>query len=314
MVDQTVAAVAAGKGASRALTRRRAAARTGWLFLLPFALLFSFAFLVPIGTSLYNSFFALKRSGLGLGAPEKVFIGLQNYSEIITSGIFWQGMRRVLLYGAFQIPVMIIGALALALLVDSLAARFVKFYRLVYFLPYAIPGVIAAIVWTYLYQPNLSPLVEGLAAIGIDANFLAPDLALVSMANITTWTFAGYNMLIFLSALQAIPHELYEAARIDGASERRIILSIKVPMVKGATMLAVLLSIIGTVQLFNEPTVMKRAAPFIDSAYTPMMMAYDQAFGPSANSGKAAAISLVMAVVAGLLAFAYTRISKKVDS
>ena len=314
MVDQAMTTAVAEAGTRRSQLRRRAAARNGWMFLTPFALLFTFVFLIPIATSIYNSFYTLRRSGLGLTAPEKVYIGFQNYTEVLTSGTLWQGMGRVLGYGAFQIPIMIIGALALAILLDSLAARFIGFYRLTYFLPYAIPGVIAAVVWTYLYQPNLSPIVKGLAAIGIHADFLSPDTVLLSMANITTWTFTGYNMLIFLAALQAIPRDLYEAARIDGAGEWRIVRAIKVPMLKGAMMLAVLLSIIGTIQLFNEPTVMKRSAPFIDSAFTPMMMAYDQAFGPSANAGKAAAISIVMAVIAGLLAWIYSAISKKVES
>lgn len=296
-----------------ARTQRRSQVRTGWLFLLPFALLFTLAFIVPIVSSVYESFFTLKRSGLGFSAPETVFIGLQNYTEVITSGRLWGGMGRVLGYAAFQIPIMIIGALALALLLDSLAAKYIAFYRLMYFLPYAIPGVIAAVVWTYLYQPNLSPLVDAMESIGIHFNFLSSGTVLFSMANITTWTFMGYNMLIFLAALLSVPRDLYEAARIDGASEWRVVRAIKIPMVKGATMLTVLLSIIGTIQLFNEPMVMKRSAPFIDSAYTPMMMAYDQAFGPASNPGKAAAISLVMAVIAGLLAWIYSMIQKRVN-
>lgn len=311
MAISTLPATSTDAQARGAGARRRRAARTGWMFLLPFALLFTFAFVIPIASSVYNSFFSLKRSALGLAAPETVFVGLGNYVDVVTDSRLWAGMGRVLAYGVFQIPLMIFGALGLALLLDSVAARWVGFHRLTYFLPYAIPGVIAAMVWTYLYQPNLSPLVDGLAAIGINIDFLSPNLALLSMANMTTWTFTGYNMLIFLAALQAIPHDLYEAARIDGASEWRVVRAIKVPMVRGAMMLAVLLSIIGTIQLFNEPTVMKRVAPFIESSYTPMMMAYDQAFGPAANTGSAAAISIVMAVVAGLMAWAYTAISKK---
>jgi multiple sugar transport system permease protein len=309
MVDVATAPVRLATKPSR---RHRAQARTAWLFLAPFAVLFITVFIIPIFSSVYNSFYGMKQSGLGLGAPERVFIGLQNYTETLTSEAFWSGMGRVLGYAAFQIPIMILGALGLALLLDSFAAKYISFFRLSYFLPYAIPGVIAAVVWTYLYQPNLSPIVKGLSTIGINVDFLSTNTILLSMANITTWTFMGYNMLIFLSALQAIPGDLYEAARLDGASEWRIVRAIKVPMLQGAAMLAVLLSIIGTIQLFSEPTVMKRSATFIDSAYTLMMMAYDQAFGPSANPGKAAAISVVMAVIAGLLAWFYTRVNKKV--
>lgn len=312
MVDAT--APSASKRRKNTSTRQRSQTRTAWWFLAPFIVLFVTVFVVPIISSIYNSFYGLKQSGLGLGAPETIFIGLANYGDVLTSSVFWSGMGRVLGYAALQIPIMILGALGLALLLDSLAAKHISFFRLSYFLPYAIPGVIAAVVWTYLYQPNLSPLVAGLNAIGINIDFLGTNTVLASMANITTWTFMGYNMLIFLSALQAVPRELYEAARIDGASEWRVVRAIKVPMVQGAAMLAILLSIIGTIQLFNEPAVLKRSATFIDSAYTPMMMAYDQAFGPSANPGMAAAISVVMAVVAGLLAWIYTMINKKVQA
>src|SRR5690606_6970503 len=131
--------------------------------------------LVPIGASLYQSMFTMQRSALGLTPPETVFVGLRNYTEVLASSQLWAGMGRVLGYAAFQIPIMIGGALALALLIDSLAARYVTFYRLAYFLPYAIPGVIAAVVWTYLYQPDLGPLVSGLEAIGIEFSFLRPD-------------------------------------------------------------------------------------------------------------------------------------------
>ena len=81
------------------------------------------------------------------------------------------------------------------------------------------------------------------------------------MANITTWTFTGYNMLIFLAALQAIPHDLYEAARIDGANGFQVAMKIKLPNVRGAALLAMLLSIVGTIQLFNEPQIMSTADP-----------------------------------------------------
>ena len=121
------------------------------------------------------------------------------------------------------------------------------------------------------------------------------------MANITTWTFTGYNMLIFLAALQAIPHDLYEAARIDGANGWQIATKIKLPNVRGAALLAMLLSIVGTIQLFNEPQIMSTADPGISKAYTPMMMAMNTSQGTITPSGDgpASAIAIVMALIAG---------------
>ena len=206
--------------------------------------------------------------------------------------------------------------MALALLLDTYVLRRVApGLRLMYFLPYAIPGVIAALVWTYLYSPGLSPLIRGTEALtGWAPDFFHPDVILLSKANMTTWTFMGYNMLIFLAALQSVPHDLYEAARIDGASEWAIVRRIKVPLLRPAALLAVLLSIIGTVQLFNEPTVLKAVNPWMPNDYTPMMMAYNTMTGGLSPSGDgpASAVSIVMALIAGLLAAVYALVQRKV--
>ena len=177
---------------------------------------------------------------------------------------------------------MIVGALVLALLLDSFIVRPPTFFRLAFFLPYAIPGVIAATMWLYLYTPSVSPFFDFLPEW---VNFMTPATILPSMANMTTWTYTGYNMLIFLAALQAIPRDLYEAARLDGANGFQIATKIKVPMVRGAALLAVLLSIIGTIQLFNEPMVMLANNSWMGTAYTPMMLTYNSMMGVQTPSG-----------------------------
>ena len=292
--------------------------RTGWLFMLPFVLLFLLVFIVPILYAVYSSFFQQVATGGGAyGGGEIVnrFVGLENFKYVITSGTFWAVMGRVLLYTLIQVPIMIISALALAMLLDSLIVKHVAGFRLGYFLPYAIPGVIASIIWVYLYNGQISPIVKGLAALGINVDFFASNVVLASMVNITTWTFTGYNMLIFLSALQAIPHELYEAARIDGANGWQVATKIKLPNVRGAALLAMLLSIVGTIQLFNEPQVMQTADPAISSSYTPMMMAFNTSRGflTPKGDGPANAIAIVMAIIAGLLAMIYAFAERKVN-
>ncbi|GAA6526993.1 sugar ABC transporter permease [Intrasporangium sp. DVR] len=296
--------------------RRRREARTGLAFIAPFSLLFLVCFVVPILVSIRSSVYRAKPTEGGLyggGQLVDTFVGGENYAQVLGNRLFWDGMGRVLLFGAVQIPIMIGGALALALLLDSLLVRRVTIFRLGYFLPYAIPGVVAALVWTYIYSPRMSPINQALEVVGGGIDFFAPGTILGSMANMTTWTFTGYNMLIFLAALQAIPGELYEAARIDGAGEWAIVRRIKVPLVGPATMLAVLLSIIGTIQLFNEPTVLAAVNPWMGKAYTPMMMAYNSMTGgvsPS-GAGPASAISIVMAVGAGLLAAGYAFLQRR---
>ena len=279
--------------------------RTGWAFMAPFAVLFTFVFILPIIWAIYSSFFRQVTEGGGAyGGGELVnkFVGFQNFQYAITSGNFWSGVGRVLLYTLIQVPIMIIAALALAIVIDSFVVKHVTGFRLGYFLPYAIPGVVASII-------------KGLAAIGVNVDFFNKNIVLGSMANITTWTFTGYNMLIFLAALQAIPHDLYEAARIDGANGWQIATKIKLPNVRGAALLAMLLSIVGTIQLFNEPQIMSTADPGISKSYTPMMMAMNTSQGTITPSGDgpASAIAIVMALIAGVLAVLYTLAERKVN-
>lgn len=284
----------------------------------PFAIMFALVFILPIFWAIYSSFFRQVTEGGGAyGGGELVnkFVGLENFKYVITSANFWAGTGRVLIYTLIQVPIMIIAALALAMLIDSFVVKHISGFRLGYFLPYAIPGVVASIIWVYLYNGQISPIAKGLAALGINVDFFAKNVVLASMANITTWTFTGYNMLIFLAALQAIPHDLYEAARIDGANGFQIAMRIKLPNVRSAALLAMLLSIVGTIQLFNEPQIMSTADAGISKSYTPMMMAMSTSQGTltPGGDGPASAIAIVMAFIAGILAMVYALVERKVN-
>lgn len=204
-----------GRGRRRRSTGDRHQALTGWMFMAPFALLFVVVFVVPIVVSVRSAMFSQEPAGddlYGGGGIVDTFVGFDNFAVALGSEPFWVGMGRVLVYALFQIPIMIIAALGLALLLDTFIVRRPAIFRLAFFLPFAIPGVIAAMIWLYLYTPAVSPFVQYLPE---GTNFMAPGTILASMANMTTWTYTGYNMLIFLAALQSIPRDLYEAARID---------------------------------------------------------------------------------------------------
>ncbi|MBN9645239.1 carbohydrate ABC transporter permease [Corynebacterium mendelii] len=310
------AAAAAATNEASIRKRARRKALYGWAFLSPFAVLFLIVFVVPIFTSAYEAFFQVKAAGGGLyggGESQRVFVGAENFINAATAPNFWHGMGRVFLFGIVQIPIMILIALALALVLDSVAAKHQKIYRLLYFLPYAIPGIIAAIIWIYLYTPDVSPIMK---LLGISPDMFSHNVVLWSMANVTTWTYTGYNMLIFYSALQSVPRELYEAARIDGATEWQLNTKIKIPMLSSAVLLTVLLSIIGTIQLFNEPAMFQKTAS-LPADYMPMLMALavkneQVTIGGVSGAGPAAALSLVMAVIAGVMALVYAMIQRKV--
>src|SRR6266581_2929706 len=202
-------------------------------------------------------------------------------------------------------------ALVLALLLDSAVVRLKAFFRVAFFVPFAIPGIIAALLWAFFYQPVFSPIVKGFQALGLPApDFLGPGTVLWSIANIATWTYAGYNMLIIFAALQAIPSEIYESARVDGCTGWRVAWSIKIPLVAPALILTCIFSIVGTLQLFAEPQVLSAISNNVSTSYTPVFYAYTTAFANN-NYYYAAALSVVLAVITCIFSFSVLRVTQK---
>lgn len=289
--------------------------RRGWatpyLFILPFGVAFVAFFLVPILYALDQSLYRTQRTGLGLSAPITVFNGLGNYADVFRDGAFYAGIGRMLLFGIVQVPIMLGLALVLALLMDSAVIPFKSFFRLAFFVPYAIPGVIAALLWGYLYNGEISPIVKGLHQIGFSQlDFLGPGTILWSMANIATWEWTGYNMLIVFAALQAIPAEIYEAARMDGCTGFGMARYVKIPLVAPALVLTAIFSIIGTLQLFTEPQVLTAISNNISSSYTPNLYAYNTAFGNN-NYYYTAALAVVLALVTFVFSFGFLRLTQR---
>lgn len=273
-------------------------------FLAPFLILFVLFYVVPILYAVYQSFFKIERQG-AFGAPRQVFGGLTQYALVFSNGDFWSSIARVLVFFFASVPLQLGLALVFALLLDSPVLKGAKFFRLSFFAPYAVPGVIAALMWGFLYAPSLSPF----TALATRVDFLGPKLVLYSIANIVIWVFTGYNMLIIYSALKAIPEELFEAARVDGASQSRIAWSIKIPIVMPAIILTGVFSIIGTLQLFNEPTVMRTLTGSVGNSYTPNMVVYATSNVPNYNLS--AAFSVVLALATCLLSFMFLKVTQK---
>ena len=148
-------------------------------------------------------------------------------------------------------------AAAMALALDSMKLHGTKFFRISTFLPYAVPAVVSTMIWGFVYGAKYGLVGSLNDFLGTNIDVLNPDVLLASIANINTWEYAGYNMLIFYSSLSTIPHSLYEAASIDGASEWQIVKKIKLPELKGSLAITVIFSIIGSFQLFNEPSILQ---------------------------------------------------------
>jgi len=301
--------IAPGSGGDRHVVSRPSRMRGSaapYILVAPFALLFVFLFLVPIVYAVAQSFGGVKRVGL-LGQAQTTFVGLANYQGVLHDPAFWHGFLRVLEYGAVTIPIEIGFALVLALLVDSAVVRFRHAYRLAFFLPYAVPVVVATLMWSSLYEPDFSPLTITLHWLGLPApDFLGPGTVLWSMANIALWIWIGYNMIIFYSALRAVPPEIYEAARIDGSSELSIAWRIKIPLIRPAITIAFLFAMIGTLQFFNEPAILSVVSSAIGTDYTPNYYAYNTAFS-GRQYGYASAMSIVLALITTVLSFIVMR-------
>jgi multiple sugar transport system permease protein len=273
-------------------------------FVVPFSALFALFYLLPIGYAVVQSLYVVERTGT-FGPAREVFGGLVQYQRVFADGPFWESVARVLLFGVVQVPIMLGLALLLALLLDSGLVKGRRFFRLAFFVPYAVPGVVAAIMWGFLYSPNLSPF----TAVTSNVDFLSADLVLWAMANVVTWVYVGYNMLIIYSSLLAIPAEVYEAARLDGAGQFRIAWSIKIPLVFPAIVLTTVFSIIGTLQLLAEPQVFRSFSSAVSSTYTPNLTVYSTSSVP--NFQLAAAFSVVLALATLLLSFTFLKSTQR---
>ncbi|WP_328779682.1 sugar ABC transporter permease [Streptomyces canus] len=283
----------------------------GAAFTVPFQLGFVFLYLLPIGYAVYQSLYRSQSSGLGLGGTTDEFSGLDNYQQGLTDSAFMGSVLRVVLFACVQIPIMLLVSLVLALFLDALSSRMAGRFRILLLVPYMIPGVVAAIVWLNLYSPDVGPLTPLGEIFGFSWNFFAPSMVWPSIGNLLTWHGIGYNMVIIYSALQGVPRDLFEAARLDGASELRIARSIKIPFVRGALVLTGMLSVIQMLQIFNEPALFRNVTPqTVSDSFTPIMIIYNQAFN-AGNYHYAAALSVLLALILGVASFLFYRFTSK---
>nr|WP_259465275.1 sugar ABC transporter permease [Bifidobacterium sp. wkB344] len=271
----------------------------GWLFMGPFAVVFVVVFVVPVLYAVWISLFQHRMVG------GTVFVGLANYRRLLADGQFWSSVRRVVVFTVVQVPIMLCLSALMALALDSLRLHGMRFFRISTFLPYAVPAVVSALVWGFMYGAKYGLVGSLNAWLGTHVDVLQPSVLLASIGNINTWEFTGYNMLIFYSSLSTVPRSLYEAAAIDGASEWQVVRRVKLPELRGSLAITVIFSIIGSFQLFNEPSVMQNMVPgnAITTYYTPNMYAYNLSFSGN-QSNYAAALAIVMAALTMLVAYA----------
>lgn len=274
--------------------RRRRRSLTPYLFLAPFLLLFACVLVLPLLMALDLSLF---RDTLARGT---IFVGLANYGDILTDPGLWEGLAHVLLFGVVQVLVMLGLALLLALILDSGVVWGRNLFRIAFFLPYAVPSVIGALIWAYIYGPSFGLFTHIGQALGVAMpNFLGPHWMLASLGNVVTWEYTGYNMIVLYAALQAVPRDVVEASWLCGATPWQTALRIRVPLIGQALLLTLVFSIIGTLQLFVEPAMFRPLAPdIVGDSYTPNLYAYALAFTDQRLNASAALSFILGAIVA----------------
>jgi multiple sugar transport system permease protein len=256
-------------------------------------------FILPFAYAIYVSLTSPQTGG---------FVGFQNFRFAVESTAFRHAIGRVAYFGAIQVTGMVVLALVLAFIIDSPFCLGKRAFRLVFFLPYAVPGVLAAIMWGFLFSPTLDSLLRLPVTAGVThtpVNPLSPPAVLYAIMLIVTWEFTGYNMTLYLTSLASIPDAILEAAAIDGCGQLRLVRHIKLPLIRRMVMFTLVLSIIGTLQLFNEPAILSTMAA-VPPDYTPNMAIYNEAF-TIGNIPLAAAMSITLGVltVGVSLAFYY---------
>jgi multiple sugar transport system permease protein len=273
-------------------------ARAALLFLAPAMFILALFFFAPVIAG-----FALSLTDFDLYTIGDVhnlrFVAFRNYSELLTSTIFWKAFTNTLYFALIGGPLTVAVSLAAALLVNAKLTRGKAFFRTVYFAPVVTTLVAVSIVFKYLYHPRFGIVNRGLALIGVPPiDWLGdPKWAMFSIILLAVWRQFGYSMVIFIAGLQTIPDELYEAARIDGAGPWRQFRHVTLPMLGPTFLFVGIVNVIGFLQLFAEPYVMTNGGP-LNSTLSMVMLMYQQGF-KWWRMGYAAAVAFMLFLLIG---------------
>jgi multiple sugar transport system permease protein len=260
---------------------------TGWALVSPAVLLIALFGVVPIGWSLLLSF---QQNDL-LAAP--TWIGLDNYRHLKDDPVFRDSVRRTLVYTILFVPLSVGGALAIALLLDA-RIRFARFYRTAVFVPVATSTVATGVIFNWLLEPTygIANFLAGKVGLGPYGFLQDPDQALYAIVAMTVWGWVGFDVIIYLAALQGVPQDLIEAARLDGAGRWARFRHVVLPLLSPATLFLVVWSTINALQVFDEIYVTTMGGP-LRSTTVLVYYLFDEAFHLF-HGGYAAAIAYVL--------------------
>lgn len=286
---------------------RRRELITAVVMLAP-SLLFLAAFTYwPIVRSLMYGFFDVQ-----LGSTEIFFVGWENYQRLWHDALFWQSLRNTVVYMVITVPTSIGLALLLAVALDR-KLRGTALYRSIFFYPVMVPSVAAGMVWVFLYAPGYGPINGLMDMLGLpklewlyDRQWALPAIIFMSI-----WKYAGYFMLILLAALQLVPRDLYEAARLDGVSGFRQLVHITVPLISPTLYFVVIIGVLHSYQIFDYVFVMTQGGP-ADATNVLTFYIYQNAF-QFQDIGTASAIAnILLLVVMGLIGIVAVTLGRRV--
>ena len=265
----------------------------GWVFAAPALSVIGVFFAVPVLAALALSLTDFDIYALAHGENLR-FVGLDNYLNLLGNPLFWSALGNTLYFVAVGVPLSIAVSLGAALLLHSRLAWFKPLFRTALFAPVVTTVVAVAVIWRYLLHTRYGLINWGLGQFGIDpVDWLGdPDWAMPAIILFAVWKNFGYNMIIFLAGLQAIPEDLYEAARIDGASPARQFRHITLPILGPVLLMVSILTLAGYFQLFAEPYVITQGGP-LQSTVSVLYLMYEEGF-KWWNLGNASAVAFLL--------------------
>ena len=270
--------------------RRQAAA---WCFVAPALVVIAVFFFVPVVAALAMSLTDFDIYALADRGNLRV-VGLRNYAQLLRTPLFWKAFGNTLYFVVIGVPLSIAISLGAALLLHTRVTRFRAFFRTALFAPVVTTLVAVAVIWRYLFNPHYGLLNYTLGRLGLPSvDWLGdPQWAMPAIILFAVWKNFGYNMIILLAGLQSIPEQLYEAARIDGASAWRQFRHVTLPMLAPIVALVNVLTIAGYFQLFAEPYVMTQGGP-LQSTVSVLYFMYEEGF-KWWNLGSASAVAFTL--------------------
>jgi ABC-type sugar transport system permease subunit len=248
--------------------------RAGFLFVLPAVLFFGCVFLLPLAQSVAYSFYRIAPGG------RMDFVGFRLYEKVLTDPTFWRAVWNTVQLLLYSVPATVVLALAVAMGLNRIASlRWRNLWSSMYFLPFATSLVAAALVWQWIYDPVYGVLNYALAFLGIAPRKWLQDLfeVLPALAAVSVWVRIGFDTLIFLAALQSIPDEYYEAARIDGATAWQEFRHVTLPLLNAQIIMVVILELIFNFKVFDQVYATTQGGP-AGASQTVIMLLYDTAF------------------------------------